>query len=702
MYLRSFADLRPVADAWLSHLEDSVRRTWDAHHHKHSAEPLSTMSGASGSKNKALRRQAANNVEESADRQHIRAHNTLKRTREAGNDEGGEPGPVTSRARSEALESAKEAALAEVRNGVVESATRGAAIASTKAIAPTALKGLGAEPEAYTGTNGGLGAVKMRIANLMWDATDNPIVTTSAGGVRGATESGAMARSNSRIVRSGIIRGSINSSTAQGRRRELEEADSAPHWIPGFYKQMQDAAQAAGQRGDAESVAGPAANTPAAETIAQGLGARSAVSGEPISDLGAGTKGKGPQQQTASSDLLAMAHSTARQSQDTAPAQGQHGRIGSVTLAALTTTHADPASRLFDSIVRRQARQGVLPEPNKQATSLPPPAIAATASHRVLELAGGAVLAHHGDARLAIAQLGQTATAPRRLPSITAIVPRRVLELGGGRGLSSQHGEVSRGRSQSENSNSFSRAPAAATIATRRGTELAVSGRLSQYGEAYQSTSHIEKQSAVSRSPVAPAASAIINSVPRLGALNKDLGIVDYSVPSEHGQDQTEEHAAIISATPDGSNLSASGFVKPGDVLLQPDLRSYDESKECSGAHPRDFMSSTSPGIDDDDLAMQQPPPKRAKTGRTSTNELPENQTLVTQARRRARSVRVSYVGENPNRAYRRKQEQRQREPHLADLADHREMAARILGRDSHWMEGLSASNTSVKQMRGE
>ncbi|KAK4961446.1 hypothetical protein LTR10_001936 [Elasticomyces elasticus] len=524
-------------------------------------------------------------------------------------------------------------------------------------------------------------ANKMRIANLM-DAADNPGVTVPAGGVLGAMESGVMARTKSRSVDDS----SINSSTAQDSREELEKADSAPHWTPGFYKQMQDAALAGGRRGDVESSANRAATMSAmaaAGPNVNGLGMRSPASGEPSSGPGAAMR---PQRQTTSSNLLATGHSTARQSQDTASAQGQRGRIGSVTPATITTTHADPASRLFDSIVRRQARQGVLPEPSKQRASLPPPTVAATASHRILELAGGAVLAHHGDARLAIAQLGQPATAPPRLPSITAIVPRRVLELGGGHGVSSQHGEVSRGRSQT----------------TRRGTELAASGRLSQHEEAYQSTLQIEKQSAISRSPIAPAASTIINSVPRLGALKRDPGIVDYSVPSEHGQDQTEEHAAIISATPDGSNLSARGFVKPRDVLRQPDIRPYDDSMEWSGAHPRDFMSSTSPGIDDDDLAIQQPPPKRAKTGRTSNNELPEHQTLVTQARRRARSVRVSYVGENPNRAYRRKQEQRQREPHLADLADHREMAARILGRDSHWMEGLSASNTSVKQMRGE
>ncbi|KAK5708098.1 hypothetical protein LTR97_000638 [Elasticomyces elasticus] len=508
-------------------------------------------------------------------------------------------------------------------------------------------------------------ANKIRIANLL-DAADNPGVTVPAGGVLGAMQSGVMASSKSRSVDGSIL----NSSTAQGNRRELEEADSAPHWIPGFYKQMQDAAVAGGQRGDAESVASPAANLPVGETNAQGLGAHFPASGEPSSGIGAATEGKGPQQQTTSSNLLATAYSTARQP-------------------------------LFDSIVRRQARQGILLEPSKQRASLPPPTVAATASHRILELASGAVLTHHGDARLAIAQLGQPATAPRRLPSITAIVRRRVLELGGGRGVSSQHGEVSRGRSQSENSTSFSRAPAAATIATRRGTKLAVSGRLLQHGEAYQSTPQIEKQSAISRSPIAPAASAIINSVPRPGVLKRDPGIVDYSVLPEHGQDQTEP-AATISATPDGSNVSASGFIKPGDVLRHTDLRPYDEGMEWSGAHPRDFMSSTSPGIDDDDLTFQQPPPKRAKTGRTSNNELPENQTLVTQVRRRARSVRVSYVGENPNRAYRRKQEQRRREPHLADLADHREMAARILGRDSHWMEGLSASNTSVKQMRGE
>ncbi|KAK4898356.1 hypothetical protein LTR27_003952 [Elasticomyces elasticus] len=683
------------------YLEDSVRSVWEAHHHKHSAESLTTMSEASGSKNKALRRQAANTVEGSADRQHIRAHNILKRTRETGNDEGNEPGPGTSRARNEALENTNEAARTEAHYGVVENVTRGAPIVSTKAIALTALEGLGAEPAAYSGTNGGLGAVKMRIANLM-DAADIPIVTTSAGGVRGATGSGAMARNRS-IMGAGIDGGSINSSTAQGYRDELEEADSAPRWIPGFYKQMQDAALAGGQCSDAKSVAGPVANMRAAEINAQGLGAHVPSNVELNNGLGAATEGKGPQQQTASSDLPATAHSTARQSQDTAPAQGQHGRIGSVTPAALTTTHADPASRLFDSIVRRQAHQDALPRPNKQRASLPAPVVAATASHRVLELAGGAVLPHHGDARLAIAQLGQPATVPRRLPSITAIVPRRVLELGGGGGVRSQHGEVNHGRPQPGHPVSFSRAlPAPAAIATRRGIELPASRLLSQHGETSHGGSQISKQSAISRSPTAPAASAIINNVPGSRAPKRDPSIVDYSVPSRHGRVQTEEPASTISATPDGSNGFAGGFIKPGDVLRHPDLHSYDESMEWSGAHPSDFMSPTSPGLDGDDLAVQQPPPKRAKTVRAGNNKLPEHEMPVTQARMRARSVHVSYVGENPNRAYRRKQEQRQREPHLADLADHREMAARILGRDSHWMEGLSASNTSVKQMRGE
>ncbi|KAK5744983.1 hypothetical protein LTR17_001734 [Elasticomyces elasticus] len=535
-------------------------------------------------------------------------------------------------------------------------------------------------------------ANKMRIANLM-DAANNPGVTVPARGVLGAMESGVMATSGSRSVDGS----SIKSSTAQGNRRELAEADSAPHWIPGFYKQMQDAALAGGQRGDVESSANraaPMSALAAAGPNVNGLGTRSPASGEPSSDPGAAMV---PQRQTTSSNLLATAHSTARQSQDTALAQGQHGRLGSVTSAAVTPTYADPASRLFDSIVRRQAHQDALPRPSKQRASLPPPIVAATAPHRVLELAGGAVVPRHGDARLAIAKLGQLTTITRRLPSITAIVPRRVLELGGGRGVSSQHREASHGRSQSEDSTSFSHAPAAATIATRRGSELALDNGLLQHGETYRSSSRIVK-----RSTLLPAGSAIVEKSSAAGTTNRDLSIVNYSVPSRHGQDQTEEPAATISATPDGSNGSASGFIKPGDVLRHPDLHPYDESREWSGAHPRDYMSSTSPGLDGDDLAVQQPPPKRAKTVRAGNNKLPEHQMPVTQARRRARSVRVSYVGENPNRAYRRKQEQRQREPHLADLADHREMAARILGRDSHWMEGLSASNTSVKQMRGE
>ncbi|KAK5743153.1 hypothetical protein LTR17_002914 [Elasticomyces elasticus] len=540
-------------------------------------------------------------------------------------------------------------------------------------------------------------ANKMRIANLL-DAADNPGVTVPAEGVLGAMESGVIASSKS----SSVDGSSINSSTAQGNRRELEESDSAPSWIPGFYKQMQDAALAGRQRGDAESSANRAATMSAmaaAGPNVNGLGTRSPASGEPSSVPGAAM---GPQRQTTSSNLLATAHSTGRQPQDTALAQGQHGRIGSVTPAALTTTHADPASRLFDSIVRRQAHQGALPRPNKQRASFPSSAVAATGSRRVLGLASDAVTPRHGDARQAIAQLVQPATVPRQLPSITAIVPRRVLELGGGGGARPQHGEVNLGRPQPRHSVSFPRAlPAPAAIATGRGIEFPSNGLLSQHGETSHGGSQISKQSAISRSPNAPAASAINNNVPRSGAPKRDPSIVNYSVPSKHGQDQTEQPAATISATPDGSNGSASGFIKPGDALRHPDLHPYDESMEWSGAHSRDFMSSASPGFDDDDLTIQQPPPKRAKTVRAG-NGLPEHQTPVTQARTRARSVRVSYVGENPNRAYRRKQEQRQREPHLADLADHREMAVRILGRDSHWMEGLSASNTSVKQMRGE
>ncbi|KAK3630097.1 hypothetical protein LTR56_017623 [Elasticomyces elasticus] len=525
-------------------------------------------------------------------------------------------------------------------------------------------------------------ANKMRIANLM-DAADTPGVTAPAGGVLGAMESGVMAKNKSRSVDGS----SINSSTAQGSREELEKTDSAPRWSPGFYKQMQDAALVGGQRGDVEGVAGPAANVRAAETNAQGIGAHFPASGEPSSGFEAAMDGRGHQQQTARSNLPTTAYSTARQPQDTVSAQGQCGRIGSP--ATITTTHADPASRLFDSIVRRQARQGVLPEPSKQRASLPPPTVAATASHRILELAG--------------AQLGQPATAPRRLPSITAIVPRRVLELGGGCGVRSQHGEVNLGRPQPRHSVGFPRAlPAPAAIATRRGIELAVSGRLSQPGDTSHGGSQISKQSAISPSPIAPTASAIINSVPGSGAPQRDPSIVDYSVHSRHGQVQTEEPAPTVSATPDGANGSAGGFIKPGDVLRHPDLHPYDESTEWSGAHPSDFMSPTSPGLNGDDLAAQQPPLKRAKNVRAGNNKLPEHQMPVTHARTRARSVRVRYVGENPNRAYRRKQEQRQREPHLADLADHRESAARILGRDSHWMEGLSASNTSVKQMRGE
>ncbi|KAK3632445.1 hypothetical protein LTR56_016327 [Elasticomyces elasticus] len=541
------------------------------------------MSGTSGSKDKALRRQAANSIEGGTDRQHIRVHNTLKRTREAGNDDEHEPGPANSRARSEALESAKE-------------------------------------------------------------------------------------------------------------------ADSDPHWVPGFYKQMQDAALAGGHLSDAESVAGAAANMRTAGPNVNGLGTHSAASGEPSSGLGAAM---GAQRRTASSNLLATAQSSARHSQYTALAQGHHGSLGSVTSAAVTPTYADPASRLFDSIVRRQAHQDALPRPNKQRASLPPLIVAATAPHRVLELAGGAVTPRHGDARQAIAQLVQPATVLRQLPSITAIVPRRVLELGGGGGVRSQHGEAKLGRSQPMHSVSFPRTlPARAAIATRGGIEVSANGLLSQHGETSHGGSQILKQSAISRSSTAPAASAIINN--GLGAPKRDPSIVDHSVPSRLGRDQTEEPAATISATPDGSNGSAGGLIKPGDVLRHPDLRPYDESMEWSGAHPGDFMSFTSPAIDGDDLAIQQPPSKRAKTVRASNNKLPEHQMPVTQARTRARSVRVSYVGENPNRAYRRKQEQRQREPHLADLADHREMAARMLGRDSHWMEGLSASNTSVKQMRGE
>ncbi|KAK5687111.1 hypothetical protein LTS10_001248 [Elasticomyces elasticus] len=489
----------------------------------------------------------------------------------------------------------------------------------------------------------------------------------------------------------------IHSSTAQGKGQALEEASDTPRWIIGAYKQMQDAALAGGQRGDQEGSASHAVKMPAvslAETNARGLGARFPVSGEPSSGLGAATEDKGPQQHTASSNLPGTALSTARQSQDTALAQGQHGRLGSVTSAAVTQTYADPASRLFDSIVRRQAHQGALPEPNKQRASLPPHIVTATASHRVLELAGGAVLPHHGDARLAIAQLMQPATVPCQLPSITAIVPRRVLELGGGHGVSSQHGEASHGRSRSEKSTSFTRAPAAATIATRRGSELALDNGLLQYGETYRSSPRIVK--------CGPAGSAIVEKSSAAGTTKRDPSDVNHSFPSGHGEDQTQKPAATVSAAPNDVYASPSDSIRPGHLLRQPDLRPYNESIEWSGAHPSNFMSPTSPGLDGDDLAVQQPPPKRAKTIRAGNNELPEHQMPVTQARTRARTVRVSYVGENPNRAYRRKQEQRQREPHLADLADHREMAARILGCDSHWMEGLSASNTSVKQMRGE